>query len=478
MVFKKIFLIGTILLILSCIACASAAENGNVVILSEVDVPDDSFHQFEINTVGGQCDFSEKGCTNDKENFKESYEEFHFIQSNDDVDDSIKKSPLTEDIISKQVSEDMLSATTTKSFSDLNKLINSNNNRNIYLNHDYTYNPKTDSKFKYGIKITKAVTIHGNGHTLNGNEKARIFFVKNEKVIFKNINFINGNVDYNDNNEINGGAIFGYSTCINCNFINNYAVNAGAMNEGVAKGCAFINNSAIYWGGAMYYGSVYNCRFIGNVACYGGALWYCFACNNCLFENNFASLWGGAVNTAPAINCRFINNNAMYGGAIYKGSSLNCVFENNSATWGGAAYKTKLNNCKFTDNNAELYGGAVFKGCAIKCIYKNNIAEKGGNNKYKVASKLATKIYKKSKIVKRGSKSTIAVIKDSTKYKIKKIRVYVKINGKTIKVKTNKKGEIKLSTKKLFKRSYTVQIKFKGNKYYKKSISKFNILIK
>ena len=256
---------------------------------------------------------------------KLSQDDNNDLIANDAADVISTENVLDDELVGKQNSGDVLSSG-TKSFSDLNKLINSNKDKHIYLKNDYTFNPKTDSKLKQGIKVTRAVTIHGNGHTLDGDGQARIFFVTNDDVVFKNIRFINGNVEYSDKYEINGGAIFGYSTCIGCTFANNYAVNAGAMHNGTARDCTFINNSASYWGGAMYYGSVYDCKFIGNTACYGGALWYCFACSNCLFKDNGASLTGGAVNTAPAVNCRFIHNDAMYGGALYHGSALNCIF--------------------------------------------------------------------------------------------------------------------------------------------------------
>lgn len=399
---------------------------------------------------------------------------------------SIEESMLSsEDGLISQQNSDVLSAG-TKSFSDLYKLINSNKCKHIYLKYDYKYNPKTDSKFKLGVPVSKAVTIHGNGHTLDGNHKARIFLVSNDDVVFRNINFINAKVNYYGESGDkyytlkyeNGGAILGYSTCINCKFINNYATNAGAMHNGTAIGCTFINNTASFWGGAMYYGSVYNCKFIGNRADYGGALWYCFACKNCYFKDNFASLTGGAVNTAPAINCKFINNYAMYGGALYEGSALDCVFKGNTADWGGAVYGAKVSSSKFTGNVADRYGGAIFKGAAIKCTFKNNKATKGGKNVYKTKTKLSTAISKKSKKVKRAKRVAIAILKDSAKGKVKNVKVFVKINGKTLKVKTNKKGEIKISTKKLSLKKYKVKIKFKGNKYYKKSAKTFAIKIK
>jgi hypothetical protein len=375
---------------------------------------------------------------------------------------------LSDEDLEKQPLSDEVKSAGTKTFTDLNKLINGNKNRKIYLNNDYTYDSKTDSKFKYGIKITRSVTIYGNGHTISGNEKARIFFVSHHNVVFRNINFINGNVDYNDN-QINGGAIYGDCTCYNCNFINNYAVNAGAMDQGTAINCKFINNSASYWGGAAYYISAYNCKFEGNSACYGGALWYCFAAKNCEFTNNFASLYGGAANTIPAVNCKFVNNEAMYGGALNSGTAVNCVFIDNEADYGGATYGTDVNNCRFTDNYASNYGGAMYKGSVIKSTFKYNTAKKAGNNVYKTKSKLESTIsLKKSLDLVRGSKYVIATLKDSTKTPIKKAKVYIKVNGKTKKVKTNSKGQVIMSVKGIAKGS-DIKLVFKGNKNYKKS---------
>ena len=68
----------------------------------------------------------------------------------------------------------------TKTFKDLNHDINDNTKSKIYLKSDYTFNSKNDSNFVEGIKITRKVTIDGKGHTLDGNNNARIFMVKNK----------------------------------------------------------------------------------------------------------------------------------------------------------------------------------------------------------------------------------------------------------------------------------------------------------
>ena len=134
------------------------------------------------------------------------------------------------------------------SFTDLNTTINGDGNSTIYLSHNYTYNNATDSAFTSGIRISRDLTVYGNGVTIDGNKLARIFQVTDSSlnVIFYNINFINGKAD-------RGGAIY----------------------EGNAYNCTFTGNTAEYHGGAIYVGNAYNCTFTGNNANdRGGALAY------------------------------------------------------------------------------------------------------------------------------------------------------------------------------------------------------------
>ena len=402
----------------------------------------------------------------------------------------------------------------TKTFKDLNHDINDNTKSKIYLKSDYTFNSKNDSNFVEGIKITRKVTIDGKGHTLDGNNNARIFMVKNKNVIFKNITFINGKVGY-DANEINGGAIYGYSTCINCTFKDNYAVNAGAMHNGTARYCTFINNGASYWGGAMYYGSVYNCTFIDNYADYGGALWFCFACENCYFESNFASLYGGAVNTAPVVNCRFIdnyakyggavymymhydfedtlnsifmNNSAVYGGAIYVDrddafddddyATLNCNFINNKADYGGALYDADAKNSNFKNNSAKIKGGALYNGAVCDCKFSNNYANSTQNNYYntktlspsKLSSNKINALYKSNKCLSVKLTANGKVIKNA--------KISIKINDDVRNLFTDSNGKVKMSTKYLLPNTYYAKIEYQGNSKIFKSSKVSKIVIK
>lgn len=89
-----------------------------------------------------------------------------------------------------------------------------------------------------------------------------------------------------------------------------------------------------------------------------------------------------------------------------------------------------------------------------------------------VAKKKTFKINKKTK------KYTIRIL-DNNKKAIKKVKVYLKIKGKTYKAKTNSKGKAVFKIKKLFKKGkFSVRIKFKGNKCYKSITKKTEITIK
>ena len=298
-------------------------------------------------------------------------------------------------------------------FWDLNNAINGNKDKDVYLNGNYKYNPETDSDFKNGILIKRNVTVHGNGHTLDGNHEARIFQVTASDVVVHDITFVNGNsttggamhggsavnctftnntatnkggamysssainCTFTNNNATRGGAIYECSA-INCTFTNNIATNdGGAMYRSSAENCTFTNNTATL-GGAMYSGSAINCTFTNNTATLGGAM-HSGSAENCTFTNNTATNDGGAMQGGSAINCTFTNNTATRGGAMNRGSAVNCTFTNNTATRGGAMHHSSAVNCTFTNNTAD-YGGAMYSGSAENSIFKDNHRTNGKNN--------------------------------------------------------------------------------------------------
>ena len=264
----------------------------------------------------------------------------------------------------------------------------------VNLMNDYTYN-ESDQE----ISITKAITINGNGFTINALEKSRIFTINaSSKIVLNNITFVNGNSNLGGailfNNDVSDIVIN------NCKFINNTATsNGGALyvNGGFIKSTIenteFINNGAAKNGGAVYIfnsssESLFeNLTFANNNAkgADGGAInfhWELLKTrfNNITFFKNCAKNGGGAINTDQNVNdentyvnVKFINNTASKnGGAIngygqsYKNSFEGCSFANNSATNnGGAIYYARnirnnvFENCSFIKNTANTGNGGV-----------------------------------------------------------------------------------------------------------------------
>ena len=341
------------------------------------------------------------------------------------------------DILNSQSTDTEVLSATHNTFTDLNNVINGNNDSEIYLNCNYTFDPNVDFDFKDGIVIGRAVTVWGNGYTLNGNHIARIFLPNNADIILHDIVFINGNATgegWAINEEYDGGAVCGECTivnctfinnsaagyggavsdgyCVNCTFIKNTAGNAGAVSGAECVNCTFTENSATYRagaalspgsgsivncifvrnsanleGGAIYYGgsrttNIENCTFIENSANVGGAIYNFFSdvftIVNCNFTRNSALWEAGAVHGAKCVNCSFTENYADYGGATYDVRAENCIFTGNYAIFGGASYESTSVDCTFIENYAD-YGGAIYLGSRTEnCSFIKNFADFGG----------------------------------------------------------------------------------------------------
>ncbi len=292
---------------------------------------------------------------------------------------------------------------TQKTFTDLDNDINSNNNSDIYLNNDYTFNSDSDTNFTEGIIISRQVTIWGNGHVLNGNNAARIFTAE-ASAAFRDITFINGKT-YNNGGAIDANSIALYVSgyrdypdqflsingtpqAVNCTFIGNSAGYGGATSDVDCINCSFINNTAYYNSGAGNAASYVNCTFTGNTAkYYGGAVYIGstirkYPITNCIFTENHATV-GGAINvmfpdTTPIDNCSFIRNSAAWeAGAIYNGDFNNCYFSENFAEYGGAIKYGIARNSTFRGNYAN-FGGAGYQSQDFNCSFIENYADYGG----------------------------------------------------------------------------------------------------
>ena len=325
------------------------------------------------------------------------------------ADNATEDVAIADDSIADELAiteDEMLTATPT--ISDLNNAINNNSDSEITLHSDYTYSG-SDSGLKYGIEITRDLTIDGNGYTLDGGGHMRMFHVKSGNVIFKNIIFKNGFAPTReDGGAVQGGAIFAEDNLIveavNCTFENNKAFEGGAIAYVNAVNCTFNSNSAVdVWhsqtaGGAIYFGDAINCIFYSNSATHGGAIWggsgfYAGIAQNCIFDSNIADS-ASAIDYIfrPVINCTFINNIATDKGTVYcQGEGVqitDCLFENNKAKNGGAIYLTapqsKILRCVFTKNNATEKGGAIYCTSSSAEVSNNiflfNLAQQADNN--------------------------------------------------------------------------------------------------
>ena len=318
-----------------------------------------------------------------------------------DVDNATIES--TDDAIEQIAPTDGLTAVNEQgTFAELQDLIDKNNI--VDLSKDYVM------QNNISIKISKDITINGNGHTIDGNKKGTIFEITQGKVVLNNLILNKGK------GSVNGGAVNvqykGSLTCNQVTFSNNLADDYGgavyidSTAPATFTNCIFKKNEADdHDGGAIFSTTPItctNCDFITNYAegDGGGAIHAKgqLICINCNFEDNHVDGWldpdGGAIYATDEIlltNCNFTNNWATScGGAIAiqeeneKSCIIkNCNFKNNKATHAsGAAIYCQRNlatfeNSTFTDNSANFKGGAIFarkEMYILNCLFKNNKA--------------------------------------------------------------------------------------------------------
>ncbi|WP_296889773.1 right-handed parallel beta-helix repeat-containing protein [uncultured Methanobrevibacter sp.] len=274
-------------------------------------------------------------------------------------------------------------------FTDLQKMINNARaGSTISLEKNYIYNQGFSTD---GITINKALTINGNGHTIDASGQSRIFNT-NSELTFDNIVFKNGktmdggaaikterflfikNSIFMGNDAYDGGAIYSSKNInvTNCIFMNNKADGSGFnqceggaiwTEEGTVEvdNSTFIGNYAYDYGGAIYANTVHTnskSYFINNTVDdnKGGAIftWNAYIVGT-IFEGNAAYLRGGAIYNVrgiTVINSTFRNNKA-------EGASV-------SQCGGGAIFTSSdeatvnVDNCTFIGNHAADYGGAIY----------------------------------------------------------------------------------------------------------------------
>ncbi|WP_458406325.1 Ig-like domain repeat protein, partial [Methanobrevibacter sp.] len=217
---------------------------------------------------------------------------------------------------------------TGNTFSDLQILIDGASGT-LSLTMDYVFDEAVDGAYVNGINIGHTITIDGNGHTIDGNNLARIFAVNavddSQTIILNNLVLINGQSDSD------GGAI------------------SWTGSHGAIENTIFENNSAMGSGGAVYINGDYA------------------VLNNNIFLSNTASRQGGAVyikgNNAVIDKSTFTNHTAQEeGGAIYV-DGLNTIIGNS----------TFNNNTSWDDGGAITWNGDFGKIYNITCFNNSGI---------------------------------------------------------------------------------------------------------
>ena len=219
--------------------------------------------------------------------------------------------------------------------------------------------------------ITSDITIEGNGHTISGNKRFRIFDVDGGKLTVNNLTLTEGWTS------AAGGAIevqnFGQLIINNSHFINNFAYGGGAIHMQYSNARLTINNS----------------RFVGNRALYGGGAIKndsgAAIVRNSSFLENSSDVSGGAVDsgnraTTEISDSSFIGNWARSGGAIITDGPAtidvsNSTFIGNRAASGGAVY---AGGAVTTLTHISVSGGGISNpGYGAKLNLRNSIVNTG-----------------------------------------------------------------------------------------------------
>ena len=163
-------------------------------------------------------------------------------------------------------------------FSDLQKIINlAADGNTIHLSKNYV----SDNT---NLRISKSLTIEGDGFTLDGLGKSKILQINTENyVVLNNIIFKNAFDNAIQFNRINSNSVIS-----NCIFDNGIGSSYGSygiailftntVSNLIIDSTRFLNNKNAVGGGALYFTKesnnniIRNCEFMANVARTGGAI--------------------------------------------------------------------------------------------------------------------------------------------------------------------------------------------------------------
>ena len=240
-------------------------------------------------------------------------------------------------------------------FNDLNKDINESTNE-LKLTHDYVYDEGNDINFTDGINVSKSnFLLDGNGYSIDGNGKARIFNIMGNNVTLKNLiikNALNGAVSF-----VQPNAEY---------YLDNVTIQ---------------NSSSKYASGGIELNAtnlvVNNSKFISNTGTDSSDIFFNEKCNvivvNSTFEGGIESKWSHIYFSGGTLivdGSTFVNSRSSYANAIYgedgRVTVRNTKFRNltvlNSAGAIGVKYAVNLTveDCEFTNITSGKDGGVIF----------------------------------------------------------------------------------------------------------------------
>ncbi|ADC47893.1 adhesin-like protein [Methanobrevibacter ruminantium M1] len=325
------------------------------------------------------------------------------------------------------------------SFSDLNRTINGNDDDEITLDKYYEFNPELDSAFIHGIIINRTVTINGNGSTINGSSKARIFQVIAPDVVLNNITFANGNAN-GENEGGYGGAILWEG------------------DNGRVEDSTFINNNASGYGGAIFGG---NCS------------------DNVIFQNNHAGIEGDdwyvpkPVISVNDFTSTYKSGEKLYVNVSYVGTQIDginvtiSVFDSSNQLIGN--YSCLSGDGWTVDLDAGNYNALVFVDSDEYGYGEETIALTINKRASQISANPLNTTYN-------GNENIIMILKDNYNESIANATVLVDFNGEK-NLTTDENGQIVVSANGIVPGEYWAQFIFDGSKNYDGSDEKVKVII-
>ncbi|WP_367119888.1 right-handed parallel beta-helix repeat-containing protein, partial [uncultured Methanobrevibacter sp.] len=311
----------------------------------------------------------------------------------------IEQTDADTDVLSVSNEYKLSNGVDSGTFDELQKKINNaSEGSTIEFFNNYTYDDTFEAK---GIMINKSLTIEGNGFTIDGANKARIFFIDATNNITLN------NIVFKNAISPEGSAILFNKSIENLTISNSVFSNNLLSEDGHAGGAISFNNHS---SDILFENNTFENNYapLG----YGGSIVFDGNTTNVTFNSSTFRVnkprekditgVGDAV-LISIDNCEFDNITARTGGAIYVEGSFdtslihNTKFTNNKAftdnlDYGGGAIYVEGNassihifNSNFINNTAKTHGGAILFNNSIEnitisnSVFSNNIVPNDGH---------------------------------------------------------------------------------------------------